>query len=390
MPKPIEPDDLVERRQDVAPGAREPLLVLEPLRAFLDDRGLGQGPISVEAIGDGHSFETFLLRRQGAEVVLRRPPRPPLTPGVHDVLREARVLGALGESSVRAPRLLAVCEDTSILGVPFTVMERVPGIVIARDEELPAALDAPEQCRRIGEELIDTLVELHACDFEACGLGGLGRADGFLERRLARNREAWERDAVREIPDIDRTAELLAATMPPPQAPGLVHGDFRLGNVMYAPTAPARLLAILDWETTTIGDPLADLGFTIATYPEPEDSDGVLLALGSVALRPSWWPVTRSAPGAPWSTSAGTWPSVCGASRSSSKACTGGWSGGSRRTRGTASSSMASRNSRGVRRGWRPAGSRSLDAQISDLDPECMGLVIVRRMRRGHSSTRQC
>jgi aminoglycoside phosphotransferase (APT) family kinase protein len=288
MPKPIEPDDLVERRQDVAPGAREPLLVLEPLRAFLDDRGLGQGPIGVEAIGDGHSFETFLLRRQGAEVVLRRPPRPPLTPGVHDVLREARVLGALGESSVRAPRLLAVCEDTSILGVPFTVMERVPGIVIARDEELPAALDAPEQCRRIGEELIDTLVELHACDFEACGLGGLGRADGFLERRLARNREAWERDAVREIPDIDRTAELLAATMPPPQAPGLVHGDFRLGNVMYAPTAPARLLAILDWETTTIGDPLADLGFTIATYPEPEDSDGVLLALGSVALRPGF------------------------------------------------------------------------------------------------------
>ena len=156
----IAPDDIVRRHADAAVNARPPLLVLEPLSGFLDEHGLGQGEIEVSPIGEGHSNVTYLIERARPQIVLRRPPRPPLPPSAHDVLREARLLRALEPTPARVPRVLAVCEDEHLIGCPFYVMERVPGEVIV--SETPTALDTPEQRRRIGEELIDALVEIHA------------------------------------------------------------------------------------------------------------------------------------------------------------------------------------------------------------------------------------
>jgi aminoglycoside phosphotransferase (APT) family kinase protein len=276
--------DVVDRIE--SDGGPVPLLVLAPLAEFLDRRGIGSGPIQATPIGDGHSFVTFLLTRDDIEVVLRRPPRPPWRPGAQDVLREARVLAALGPTNVRAPRLLASCDDMSVIGAPFTITERVEGRVIATD--LPAPLDVPLERRRVAEEMVDALVELHDCDFAAHGLGDLGRPQNYLSRRIDRFLLAAGADPVRELPAVMRVADRLRAAMPTSGEPALIHGDYRLGNVLYAEQAPARLTAILDWETVTLGDPLTDLGYLVATYPEPGDADGVLLSLQAVATRPGF------------------------------------------------------------------------------------------------------
>jgi aminoglycoside phosphotransferase (APT) family kinase protein len=279
----VQPGEIVRSWSDASRDLT-PVLVLEPLEQFLDSHQIGSGPIEADRIGDGHSFETFSLRRGDVEVVLRRPPPPPITPGVHDVLREARVLRGLQSSCARVPRLLATCTDTTLIGVPFTIMERVEGDVVATT--MPPSIDVPAERRRVSEELIDALVELHAVRYESHGLGDLGRPNGFLSRRLDRYLAAWARNSVRNVPDIIRGARILAETLPTPMhAPTIVHGDYRLGNVMYALDSPARLLAILDWETATIGDPLTDLGFLLATYPEPGEPDDVMVGLHSAARR---------------------------------------------------------------------------------------------------------
>src|SRR4051794_4171465 len=159
----IAPDDIVATLADAEGNARPPLLVLRPLEAFLDDAGLGEGELDIEPVGDGHSNVTYAIRRGELDFVLRRPPRPPLPPSAHDVLREARVLRAL-EGRARVPKVLAVCDDPSVIGCPFYVMERVEGDVITTD--VPEPLDTPAERRRIGEELIDALVEIHAVDWQ--------------------------------------------------------------------------------------------------------------------------------------------------------------------------------------------------------------------------------
>jgi aminoglycoside phosphotransferase (APT) family kinase protein len=269
---------------DLAPDEDPPLVVLEPLGEFLDEHGLGDGPIECERIGDGHSFETFKLRRGTLEVVLRRPPRPPWDPGVHDIHRERRVLEAFADSPVPAPRLLAFCEDAGVIGAPFAIQEYIDGVVLSAPDDLPAPLREASQCHQLGIGLIDALAELHRFDYGAHGLGDLGRPEGFLERRISRSLTAFERIATRPIPELEEAAELLRESLPAEGEPALIHGDYRLGNVMFGRDAPARLTAILDWETATLGDPLTDLGYTISTYPVPGDSEGILLSLHSVAL----------------------------------------------------------------------------------------------------------
>ncbi len=271
----VAPDDIVERHADVKPDARPPLLVLEPLRAFLDEHGLGDGEIQAQPIGDGHSNVTYLIEREdGPEMVLRRPPRPPLPPSAHDVLREARLLRALENTAARVPRVLAVCEDEAPIGCPFYVMERVPGEVIVW--ETPAALDAPEQRKRIGEELIDALVEIHAVDWRSAGLEGFGKPSGYLDRQLRRFGGLWELNKTREIPAVERVGAWLAEHKPESGPATIVHGDYRLGNTMFAAEAPARLVAVFDWEMATIGDPLADLGYLCMFWTEAYDPEGGL------------------------------------------------------------------------------------------------------------------
>ena len=267
----VAPDDIVRRHADVASSARAPLLVLEPLQEFLDEHGLGSGEIVASPIGEGHSNVTYLIERGGGEFVLRRPPRPPLPPSAHDVLREARLLRALEGTAARVPRVLAVCEDPELIGCPFYVMELVPGEVIV--STLPDALDAPEQRRGIAGELIDALVEIHAVDWRAAGLEGFGKPTGYLERQLRRFRGLWELNKTREIAAVERVADWLQEHMPDSPESTIVHGDYRLGNTIFAASAPARLVAVLDWEMATIGDPLADLGYLCSMWTERDDPE---------------------------------------------------------------------------------------------------------------------
>jgi aminoglycoside phosphotransferase (APT) family kinase protein len=284
-PHAIAPDDVVATRADVAPGAREPLLVLDPLVAFLDAHGLGGGPPEIEPIGDGHSNVTYALRRAGAELVLRRPPRGPLPPSAHDVLREARVLAALaGRAPV--PRVLAVCDDPGVIGAPFYVMEQVPGDVVTA--AVPAALDTEAERRRMGEQLVDALVTLHAVDWDAAGLAGFGRPAGYLERQLARFGGLWERNRTRDLPAVERVAAWLEAQRPESPPATIVHGDYRLGNVMYAHGAPARLVAIFDWEMSTIGDPLADLGYLCTFWIDRDDPPAGIFEQHAVTRAPGF------------------------------------------------------------------------------------------------------
>jgi aminoglycoside phosphotransferase (APT) family kinase protein len=271
----VAPDDIVQTPADLAPGARAPLLVLSPLEAFLDAHRLGAGAISAEPIGEGHSNVTYLIaREEGPEVVLRRPPRPPLPPSAHDVLREARLLKALEDTPARVPRVLAVCDDERLIGCPFYVMEKVTGEVIV--SELPAALDTPSQRRLIGEQLIDALVEIHDVDWRAVGLEGFGKPTGYLERQVRRFSGLWDLNKTREIPAVERVAAWLASNLPSSPPATIVHGDYRLGNTMFAAEAPAKLVAVFDWEMATIGDPLADVGYMCMFWTEAGDPQGGL------------------------------------------------------------------------------------------------------------------
>ena len=263
--------DVVETRAQAEAQERPPLIVLEPLREYLDARGLGSGPIAAEPIGQGHSNVTYLIRRGDARFVLRRPPRPPLPPSAHDVLREARLLTAVADTAVRTPRVLDACDDESVLGVPFYVMEYLEGTVIV--SEVPEQLATPEERRRICFELVDALAEMHAVDWRACGLEGFGRPTGYLDRQLRRFAGLWEINKTRELPEVQEVGEWLAARKPESPEATIVHGDYRLGNTMFANEAPARLIAIFDWEMATIGDPLADVGYLTATWSQPAGGD---------------------------------------------------------------------------------------------------------------------
>jgi aminoglycoside phosphotransferase (APT) family kinase protein len=268
----IAPDDIVRTHADAAANARPPLLVLEPLREFLDERGLGEGDIEASPIGEGHSNVTYLIERSGSEMVLRRPPRPPLPPSAHDVLREARLLQALEDTRARVPVVLAVCDDPMTIGCPFYVMERIEGEVIVAS--VPAALDTPAERRRIGEQLIEALAEIHEVDWRAAGLEGFGKPTGYLDRQLRRFTGLWELNKTREIPAVEHVGQWLAEHLPSSGPATIVHGDYRLGNTIFAAEPPAELVAVLDWEMATIGDPLADLGYLCMMWTDRDDPQG--------------------------------------------------------------------------------------------------------------------
>jgi aminoglycoside phosphotransferase (APT) family kinase protein len=276
--------DVVDTARDAGELELPPLLVREPLEEFLDAHGIGAGRLEAERIGDGHSNITFLVKRGEARVVLRRPPRPPLPPSAHDVLREARLLRALEGTPVRVPKVLAVGDDEGVLGVPFYVMEEMHGSVLA--SQVPDALDTPDERRRTSEELVDALVEVHDVDWAACGLGGYGKPTGYLERQLRRFTGLWEHNKTRELEVVEEVGDWLRDNVPESPESTIVHGDYRLGNVMMADSAPAELVAIFDWELSTIGDPLADVGYLTVTWVEPDDPEDTMFAnLNAVTRR---------------------------------------------------------------------------------------------------------
>ena len=236
----------------------------------VDARALGglaeAAELDVALLGEGRSNLTFRVRGGSTTLVLRRPPLGDIPETAHDMGREYRVLCALADAPVRTPRPVAACRDPDVLGQPFYLMHEVPGVV-AR-QQLPEAYAETDR-ERVGLEMVDALAELHAVDPQAVGLGDLGRGDGYVERQVRRWTRQWEVMATRELPDIERVRDWLAARVPEQRRTTLVHGDYKLDNVVLSPGPPAELRAVLDWEMTTRGDPLADLGYLTVFWPHP-------------------------------------------------------------------------------------------------------------------------
>jgi aminoglycoside phosphotransferase (APT) family kinase protein len=259
--------------------AAESPVPVEALEAQLDHLGLGSGPIRIEKIGDGHSNVTCLITRGTEKLVLRCPPPGPLAPSTHDVMREARLLEAVRPAGIPAPEVLHKFLDPGVIGVPFYLMTFVPGVVLT--DRLPREADAaaPEA---IAESLTMTLASIHEIDVDAVGLAGIGRPSGYLERQLQRFGDLLERHATRPLPGLERVREWLQRNRPTTPSATLVHGDYRLGNVMFNAEANA-LVSVLDWEMATIGDPLADLGYLTAMWAEPGDIDSPARALAPLS-----------------------------------------------------------------------------------------------------------
>jgi aminoglycoside phosphotransferase (APT) family kinase protein len=223
-------------------------------------------PFEVEQFPGGHSNLTYLLRFGGREFVMRRPPFGPVAPKAHDMAREYRILEALHPVFPLAPRPLLLCEEAGVTGSTFYLMERRRGLVV-RSEEPPELAGRPAERRRASAALVDALAGLHAIDIEAHGLGALGKPAGFVERQVRGWSERWQRSQTTELPEMDALAAWLAERLPPDAArPTMVHGDFKLDNVMLDARDVGRVVGVFDWEMAAVGDPLVDLGIMLGYW----------------------------------------------------------------------------------------------------------------------------
>ena len=244
------------------------------------------GTLRFELISGGRSNITYRVWSGPRSWVLRRPPLGHVLATAHDMTREFRVLRALADSPVPVARPLVLCEDPSINDVPFYVMEDRAGLVLA--DAIPDGFaDAAADRRRIGDAMIDTMVALHAVDYVAVGLTGFGRPDGYLGRQVQRWSTQWAGNKTSDLPEIDELIRRLSAALPASPAPTIVHGDFRLGNLALDPNDPGRVVAVYDWEMATLGDPLADLGYTLIYWADPSEAD----------VSGGWMPSVTAAPG---------------------------------------------------------------------------------------------
>lgn len=228
------------------------------------------GPLEATLVEGGHSNLTYLLDgADGRRWVLRRPPLHHVVESAHDVLREFRVMSAVADSDVPVPGMVGACEDLSVLGSPFFVMEFVEGLVLHDADETERAI--PEARRRdLTTALVDTFASLHRVDPEAIGLGDLGRRDDYVGRQLRRWSRQWEATAIRDVPLVGELHRRLSEHPPQQAGVAIVHGDFRLDNCIVGPTGEVR--AVLDWELCTLGDPLADLGTSLAYWLHPDEA----------------------------------------------------------------------------------------------------------------------
>jgi aminoglycoside phosphotransferase (APT) family kinase protein len=235
----------------------------------------------------GHSNLTYLLRFGASDIVVRRPPFGPVPPTAHDMAREFRWLDAMHRVFPLAPRPYLLCEDTSVIGSVFYAMERRNGVVVRTEE--PPALANPAARRRLSESLVGTLVSLHAIDVAANGLDTLGKPAGFLERQVRGWTDRWHRSQTTPLAEMDALADYLRVHLPPdPVRPSVVHGDFKLDNVMLAPAEVGRIVGVFDWEMSALGDPLVDIGILL-TYWTPTAPPGQRDALTTVTDRPGYF-----------------------------------------------------------------------------------------------------
>jgi aminoglycoside phosphotransferase (APT) family kinase protein len=260
-----------------------PGLDLEALAAYLAPRVGGlAGSLRGELIPGGRSNLTYIVDDGERRFVVRRPPLAHVLPTAHDMAREYRVLAALQGTGIPVPQVIALCEDDSVIGARFYVMEWIDGHVVR--DSLPAEFpDTTETRREMSSALIETLLQLHGIDPDAIGLGDFGHPDGFLARQVRRWWQQWEASKTRELPSIETLRRRLDETVPTPSAPGIVHGDYRLDNVMYAPADPSRIVAVIDWEMCTIGDPLCDVGL-LCVYWADDESEAAARTLHGRAI----------------------------------------------------------------------------------------------------------
>ena len=228
---------------------------------------IGEAALEVEQFPGGHSNLTYLLRANGQEYVLRRAPMGPVAPKAHDMVREFHLLEKIHPVFPVAPRPVFLNEDAAVLGVPFFLMERRAGVII-RTEMPPEYAGMPDAPRRASEALIDTLARLHAVDVETSGLLSLGKPEGFNRRQVEGWAARWQRAETHPNAEAEQVTGWLLANIPPESAHTIVHNDFKLDNLMLSADDPGKVVALLDWEMTAIGDPLVDLGLTLAYWTQ--------------------------------------------------------------------------------------------------------------------------
>jgi aminoglycoside phosphotransferase (APT) family kinase protein len=289
-----------------APGVED----VAGLASWLAENDLPGGgqDLAVELITGGRSNLTYRIESRpaaepgpaaepaAARLVLRRPPLGHVLPTAHDMSREYRVLSALHGTAVPVPRPVALCQDTAVIGAPFYLMEWVDGVVFRSSED--AKILTPAQAGLVSERFAEMLATIHGLDVEAVGLGGFGKPAGYLARQLARWQRQWELSVTGEVPGYASLVDRLAAGLPDQSGPGgpgapsaggtLVHGDFRVDNMLIDPTPQPRIAAVVDWEMSTLGDPLADLGLSLVYWTEAGEED---------LLPPSGGATVTTAPG---------------------------------------------------------------------------------------------
>ncbi|MBX6394692.1 MAG: phosphotransferase family protein [Alicyclobacillaceae bacterium] len=264
----------------VRPGEE---LNVEAVRRFLLDHieGLEDAPLEVEQFPSGASNLTYWIRCGKWEAVLRRPPFGPLPPKAHDMKRESAFLTRLNRVFPLAPRPYAFCDDPAVLGCPFYVMEYRRGLVL--DDRFPEGLEpTPELCRTISHTVVDTLVALHEIDYREAGLEEFGRPAGFLERQVHGWIDRYHRAKTDEIPAVDRITRWLIDHLPESPAPTVIHNDYKLNNMLLDPSDPSRVVAVVDWEMATIGDPLFDLAVSLSYWAEENDPEPLKMVLPTV------------------------------------------------------------------------------------------------------------
>ena len=261
-------------------------LDVEHLAAYLRERLPDLGPtLEIEQFPRGFSNLTYLLRAGSRELVLRRPPIGAAVKSGHDMGREHRILSRLRSVYDKVPEPLVYCQDPEVLGAPFYVMERVEGIILR--PEMPAAMHPrPERMARIAEGFVETLAELHAVDVETAGLGELGRPEGYVRRQIDGWAGRYQKAQTDEIPEMTEIAAWLDARAPAESGAALIHNDFKYDNLVLDPEDGTRVVAVLDWEMATLGDPLMDLGTSLGYWVDPQDPP----ELRQLALSPTLLP----------------------------------------------------------------------------------------------------
>lgn len=272
----------LDETASIRPGEELPVDRLEgSLREHLPGAA---GPLIVEQFPQGHSNLTYLLRFGGQELVLRRPPFGNQVKSAHDMGREFRVLSRLCEVYPPAPRPLFYCADESVIGSPFYVMERRRGLVLRKSLPPGVAID-PETARKLSVGLIDNLADLHAIDYRVAGLADLGKPDGYIDRQVMGWTSRYAQARTEELAVMEQVSVWLVEHMPPESGASIIHNDYKFDNLLLAADDLTRIVAVLDWEMATVGDPLMDLGTTLGYWVEASDPEPLCrAAFGPTAL----------------------------------------------------------------------------------------------------------